>query len=540
MPPGWDAADALAEGWTPDQALKWERDHAKILTSRSIEARRLAEEKLLMEKKTPEDSTQENPLSATDEKDQYHNVIRIKKERALEIREDMPEEFNESNLAKLWSATNLDWLYVKQWSKWFQWDGSRWKEDKTDRVVNLSQEKMDEVIRLPQSKTLSRGQRNSICSKKTIRNVVDLAGSMRQHATETDEFDADPFLLGTPGGVVDLREGKIIEASREHMITKLTAVKPERGPMPMWNKVLDRCTKGDPDMRKYYQRWAGYLLTGDCKEEAFLFVHGQGNSGKSKFIDCLGDMLGDYCVTAKIETLMESKIERHTEEIACLAGARMVRTSEPEEGARWNEALLKLLTGRDTVSARRLYEKQFTFRPQFKLVVSGNFRPALKSTGEEIRRRMHFAEFPDPVPVEERIQDLPDLLRKEWPAILHWAIEGCLDWQRNGLGKPEAVEESTKEYLSEEDTLGRWIEECCEVCQASVTVGEAYKSYKVYVEAAGEGIVSMKRFSQRMEARGFGKKRSCGIRYITGLRLGKEPQQTQTSYMEKYEYDIKF
>ena len=226
------------------------------------------------------------------------------------------------------------------------------------------------------------------------------------------------------------------------------------------------------------------MLTGDCKEEAFLFVHGEGNSGKSKFIDCLGDMLGDYCTTAKIEMLMESKIERHSSEIAALAGARMVRASEPEEGARWNEALLKLITGRDTIAARRLYEEQFTFRPKFKLVIGGNFRPALKSTGEEIRRRMHFANFPGAVPPEERIYDLPEKLKSEWPAILQWAIDGCLAWQEMGLGKPEAVEEATKDYLDDEDTLGAWIDEKCEKCNDRVSSTDAYKNYKHYVESA--------------------------------------------------------
>jgi putative DNA primase/helicase len=270
------------------------------------------------------------------------------------------------------------------------------------------------------------------------------------------------------------------------------------------------------------------MLTGDCREEGFLFVHGAGNSGKSKFIDCLGDMLGKadeggYCATAKIEMLMESKVERHTEEMACLAGARMVRTSEPDEGARWNEALLKLITGRDTVSARRLYEKQFTFRPEFKLVINGNFRPAFKNTGEEIRRRMHFVEFPESIPESERIHNLPELLQAEWPAIMAWAVEGCLEWQRIGLCKPESVKASVAEYLSEEDTLGKWLEECCTLgAGLKVASGEAYKSYKSYVDKAGEGIVSQKRFSQRMEARGFGRHKAS-VTYITGLDIVQQP-----------------
>jgi P4 family phage/plasmid primase-like protien len=199
----------------------------------------------------------------------------------------------------------------------------------------------------------------------------------------------------------------------------------------------------------------------------------------------------------------------------------MVRTSEPDEGARWNEALLKLITGRDTVSARRLYEKQFTFRPEFKLLVNGNFRPAFKSTGEEIFRRMHFVEFPESIPESERIYNLPELLRDEWPAIMAWMVEGCLEWQRVGLSRPESVKVATKEYLGEEDTLGRWIEDCCTVgANLKVPSSEAYKSYKAYVEKSGEGVVSHKRFSQRMEARGFARHKTSTNRYILCLDIG--------------------
>jgi P4 family phage/plasmid primase-like protien len=196
----------------------------------------------------------------------------------------------------------------------------------------------------------------------------------------------------------------------------------------------------------------------------------------------------------------------------------MVRTSEPDEGSRWNEALLKLITGRDTVSARRLYEKQFTFRPEFKLMVNGNFRPAFKSTGEEIFRRMHFVEFPETIPESERIYNLPDLLKEEWPGILQWAIEGCLEWQRIGLKRPESVKVATRDYLGEEDTLGRWIEDCCTVGPSlKVGASEAYNSYKSYVDKAGEGVVSQKRFSQRMEARGYGRQKTSTMRYIIGI-----------------------
>lgn len=528
MPEGWDLADA--EGWTTEQTIAWARERLKEVTSLELERekkKRQQSAKKALEADSADSVTANTEIPPEPQKplqpaiahveEQDGNVVRLK---AVKISEYLPEAFSIDALSHAWSGdVGQDYKFIVPWNKWIKWDGSRWVIDHKNRIFFDAMHKMREVVNWPAAMSLSRSQKAAIGGRDVLKALLSQAGTFPCHAMLPDELDADDYLLGTPDGVVDLKTGKLRETEKDDYITKSTAVAPCRGPMPYWDSVLNRCTQGDESMRQYYQRWAGYMLTGDCKEEAFLFVHGEGNSGKSKFIDCLGDMLGDYTATAKIEMLMESRIERHSSEIAALAGARMVRASEPEEGARWNEALLKLITGRDTIAARRLYEEQFTFRPKFKLVIGGNFRPALKSTGEEIRRRMHFANFPGAVPVEERIYDLPEKLRAEWPAILQWAIDGCMAWQAYGLGKPEAVEEATKDYLDDEDTLGAWINECCEKCNDRVSSTSAYKSYVAYIEARREGVVSQKRWAQRLEARGFDKKRTASGIFILGMRL---------------------
>lgn len=528
QPLGWDLADALDEGWDTAQTIAWAKEHKNSASLEPVDtqvAKKAAIERAIsMEKKTPENLHIAPPLETTSIEIEpipvrTGNVVSLQAQR-LELSPLMPPEFSEVALARSWSANHgRNWRYIAAWDVWMSWDGSRWEIDKRNTITRVTSDAMVEAANWQSAQNLTIGQRRSMCSKKNISNVLAVASP--DHTVLPEELDSNPFLLGTPDGVIDLRTGDIRPATVDDLITKMTKVSPKRGVMPNWEKaVLDRCTGGDPDMREYYQRWVGYMLTGDCREEGFLFIHGPGNSGKSKFVDCIGDLMGDYCMTAKVEMLMESKFERHTEEIACLAGARMVRTSEPEEGSRWNEALLKLLTGRDTISARRLYEKQFTFRPQFKLIMSGNFRPALKSTGEEIRRRMHFVEFPNSIPESERIYDLPERLQDEWPAILQWAIDGCIKWQNSGLSRPAAVIEATKEYLSDEDTLGQWVDECCHVADnVKVSSSDAYLSYKRRAETHGEKPTSQKRFSQRLESRGFERLRTTGGRYFAGLRL---------------------
>ncbi len=532
-PQGWDLADAVSEGWTRDDIVTFAEERVSLLTSRELE-----KHKLEQEKKTVQNAPIEgeyvpvlDPTILPPPAEQLPpNVTKIKPHTAI-TQDYLPPEFSELSMARHWSNHDgKDWCYVVAWGKWVKWDGARWCIDEINGITNIIGEEMTRATYWLEAKSLSETARKALCTKRNIANVRDLAACIPAHATLPAQWDANPWLMGTPEGTLDLKTGKVRAPERSDMITRQAAVSPKRGKHPQWDKVLDRCTRGDKEMRDYYQRWCGYILTGDCREEGFLFIHGAGNSGKSKFIDCIGDILGKadeggYCATAKIEMLMESKHERHTEEMACLAGARMVRTSEPDEGARWNEALLKLITGRDTVSARRLYEKQFTFKPEFKLMINGNFKPAFKNTGEEIRRRMHFVEFPDSIPEADRIQNLPELLREEWPAIMQWMIDGCLEWQRIGLSKPQQVKDATHAYLAEEDTMGRWIEEQCTVgASLKVQSGEAYRSYKAFVESHGEGVVSQKRFSQRMEARGYGKaKGGSGARYILGLDIVPAP-----------------
>lgn len=553
QPNKWDLADALADGWTPAQLLEWAKPRITALTSREIEKQREDAEKKTMLSEQLSGNSEANHVPEFDEDSSIYDLPPLEPEphmqmiinvqpqqiadapavkpaklkRHTRVTESLaPEliEFSDDHLAKVWAGSDgQDWLYCHGWECWMQWDGSRWSIDRKKSVTNIVSDYLNSAAAWHEAGQLSFKDRRGLGGVDKSAKVLRRASSLPTIARLPEDFDADPFLLGTPDGTIDLRTGQLIAPVREHYITRQTAVSPKAIPTPQWDKVIARCTRGDPEMQKYYQRWAGYTLTGDCSEEGFLFVHGAGNSGKSKFIDCLGDMMGKadvggYCATAKIEMLMESKIERHTEELASLAGARMVRTSEPDEGSRWNEALLKLITGRDTVSARRLYEKQFTFRPEFKLMVNGNFRPAFKSTGEEIFRRMHFVEFPESIPEAERILNLPALLEEEWPGILQWAIEGCLEWQRIGLKRPESVKAATRDYLGEEDTLGRWIEECCTVGPSlKVGASDAYHSYKTYVDKAGEGVVSQKRFSQRMEARGYVRQKTSTMRYIIGI-----------------------
>lgn len=432
---------------------------------------------------------------------------------------DMPQAHSEDALAESFTAgPGQEWKSCPAWGAWFRWDGSRWAEDVTKKIT------FEVRIQLRKMATDAQGDvtlagRQKIVTLKTATSVIGLCNADPRHSTAPDDWDKDTMLLGVPGGVIDLRIGKLLESDRDHLISKQTLCAPERGPHPHWDMILDRACKGDAALRGFIQRWCGYILTGDTREERFLFVHGPGGGGKSKFLEPLSAILHDYRKTTSMEAFMAQRNPAHSEEIARLAGARLVTASETEESGRWNESRIKQLTGRDVVAARHMHRSTFEFMPQFKLIFVGNHKPALRSVGEEMRRRIDLLEWADSIPESQRIYDLPQRLQAEYPAILQWMIDGCMEWQRVGLGKVSYITDAVENYLSTEDSLGTWLEECCIVADEQEGSAALYSSFKLWAEKNGEFCPSSRRFGQQLENRGFLRYRSSTERGFNGLRL---------------------
>ncbi|MES1198525.1 MAG: phage/plasmid primase, P4 family [Pseudomonadota bacterium] len=344
-----------------------------------------------------------------------------------------------------------------------------------------------------------------------------------------DYWNPNPFMLGTPAGVVNLKTGKMRDAESEDRITKLTRVSPipleefdaERD-CPRWLDFLDDVCGDDSDLVRLIQQYAGYSLTGDVSEHKLLFVYGAGRNGKGTLQNQLRLVMGDYAVVANMATFAESKYDRHLTELAALAGARLVAASETEEGRAWAEARLKACTGGDPITARFMRQDEFTYEPQFKLFFIGNHKPNLHNVDDAIKARVNIVPF-DFKP--EKIDTaLNEKLKREWRAILSWMIEGCLDWRENGLIIPKVVKDANAEYFSEQDTLGRWIEDCCDLGrQHASTNGALFESYTAFAGLRGDiATGKSKSFPDEMMKRGFQRiKDECGIRGrgFRGIRL---------------------
>jgi putative DNA primase/helicase len=260
-----------------------------------------------------------------------------------------------------------DLRYVAAWSRWLSYDGSRWQFDDTLKAFDLARK----ICRATAARCNKPKIATLVTSAKTVAAVERLAKADRRIAATVDQFDADPWLLNTPGGVVDLRNGKICPHRADDYLSKITNVAPDSNcSISLWKDFLQVVTNKDHDLIGYLQRLSGYSLTGITIEHILAFLWGTGANGKSTFIDAITQCLGDYHRTAPIETFTATYSDRHPTDLAGLRGARLVTAVETEEGRHWAESKIKTLTGGDKISARFMRQDFFEYVPQFKLVIA--------------------------------------------------------------------------------------------------------------------------------------------------------------------------
>jgi putative DNA primase/helicase len=444
--------------------------------------------------------------------------LQVIAEKTTVVVDDRPTEFSDDALAQRFEEEYGDHMrYVAAWSRWFSFDGQRWKPDDTRLAFDRSRA----VCRKAAKECEDKKARAIVSSARSVNAVLTLASSSRQIAATVDQWDADPWLLNTPNGVVDLRTGQMRPHRPEDYMTKMTGVAPDPNcDIQTWLDFLDRITEANDELVGFLQRLSGYSLTGVTYEHSLSFLYGRGSNGKTTFLNAITQCAGDYHKTSPIETFTETKNERHPTELASLHGARLVTAVETEEGRRWAESKIKALTGGDRISARFMRQDFFEFTPQFKLMVTGNHKPGLRSVDEAIKRRLNLIPFNVTIPKEEQDVELPNKLKAELPGILYWMIQGCLEWQQNGLNPPECVKAATEAYRDAEDPTSAWIEErCIREPNAKTNRTHLHADWVEWAAKSGETAGSARAFYDRLEGKGFDQVKISGVRHFKGLRL---------------------
>jgi putative DNA primase/helicase len=351
--------------------------------------------------------------------------------------------------------------------------------------------------------------------------MITLAASAKSLEASSSDFDQQPHLLNCLNGTVDLRDGVLQLHDRKNFITKLVDV--AYAPMatcPRWEQFLMEVFAGDKELIAFVQRAVGYSLTGHTREHAFFIPYGNGMNGKSVFMRQVLALGGDAARTTSFTTFTadHNKQKGNTPELAELAGMRIVAASEPDEGVRLSESVIKSLTGDDKIEVCKKFEAPFNFVPQFKLWLPTNHKPEIRGIDDGIWRRPRLIPFT--VSFEGKAdKQLSEKLFAEQQGILAWAVRGAIDWFANGLGECRTVVDATRSYRQESDALGSFIEDCVTHVDGRFTSNaELYRVYTRWCEANGLEPWQQNPFSKKFKARGYHDNKVKGVRGFIGIK----------------------
>jgi putative DNA primase/helicase len=407
--------------------------------------------------------------------------------------------------------------YCQHYKKWFIWNGQYWARDDENKIQGYAIEAVRSIIDqanlLPESdyrKALINHSLRSESSGK-LDALIKIATGLKGIAITPECLDANPWLLNTKNGVIDLRSGKLLPHDPKYLITKIckAAIDPNCK-TPLWDGLLSKITEGNEFLSRYIQKAIGYALSGDISEQAIFILYGNGSNGKSTLLNVIGNLLGEYAQNTPAETFMQKKNEGVNNDVARLKGARFVTAIEVEEGKRLAESLVKSMTGGDKLTTRFLYGEFFDYEPQFKVFLACNHKPNIRDNTNSIWRRIKLLPFTATISEHERDKKLPlKIQATELPGILAWAVQGCLAWQNEGLGMPDTVQKATEEYRSEMDTFGAFLEEAC-VIENGVKVSNSTVRgrYKEWCEENGDFALGQKAFRGKLQERGIEGRRS--------------------------------
>lgn len=426
------------------------------------------------------------------------------------------------NARRLVRNHGRDIRYCHIWGKWLAWNDRRWEVDENGEIMRRAKETSISIYREvaraaneDERKTMARWALASEAASR-MKAMIELAQSEPGIPVAPGELDADDWILNVKNGILDLRTGKLLPHAREAMLTKLAPVEyaPETT-CPVWLAFLERIMDGNQELISFLQRAVGYALTGDTREEVIFLLYGTGANGKSTFLETMQGLLGDYARQADFSTFLLKQNETVRNDLARLAGVRLVSAIELEAGKRLSESVVKQVTGRDTVTARFLFREYFEYRPKMKIFLACNHKPVIKGNDHAIWRRIRLIPFNVTIPDEEQDKDLDRKLRTELPGIFAWAVQGCLDWQEHGLGTPGAVQDATEEYREEMDVLGEFLVRRCLVGDGlRAFSSDLYRAYLDWAQDTGiRKPMSQTMFGSRLSERGFTRKKSTGGNY---------------------------
>lgn len=402
--------------------------------------------------------------------------------------------------------------YCYQMDKWLIWDGKKWVIDSADKITVKAGEcvrSMYDFLSKISDDDVRKKLFNHAMKSEDARKLSAMIRLAKGRMTvSVDELDQDQWLINSPTGIIDLRTGALLPHDPEKNMTKMiTANYDSFAECPVFEKFIHDIFNGNENLVKFMQRFLGYCLTGDTREQQFVIAHGDGRNGKGTLLNLISEILADYGKTTPTEVLYSKKFDKASNDVARLAGARFVVASEGEKGKKFDEPLIKKMTGQDMLAARYLYKETFEFMPQFKLILMTNDKPVASEDDAALWERIQLVPFNQKFLGEKANKNLKYQLREpnELSGILQWLIAGCLEWQRIGLQPPQEVILATQEYRSENDKLQDWIDDCCVVNEKLISSPkDLYRNFQTWCLSNGEKFIMIhKHFVKSLAKHGF-------------------------------------
>jgi P4 family phage/plasmid primase-like protien len=450
----------------------------------------------------------------------------------------------------------LRWL--KDEENWVTYKGVRWVRDK-DSGPRLVREAMlvardfeaDNYSDQRQKDDSGKEKPGSSPREKFIKSLSDNSTTANFKAISqaiaisddlsavSGDFDKDPYLLGVGNGVLDLRSGKLIDGAAEQMISKGTYVEFDpTAECPLFETYL-KSSMPDQSMREYLQAIMGYSATGSTIEQAFFIHWGETNNGKSVLMNILRELLGEHMGSASSKALVRSKGEKHSVEIADLAGPRFLQMSETAEGDHLEEATIKQITGGDRIAARKIAQSNQEWRIAGKIHILTNHLPHISPSASN-KRRLHLVRWP--VEIKKPDLRLEEKIRvAELPGVLNWLVRGAQMWAENleqtqvagegrptGLVRPHTAQADLDEYLFDEDELAQWLMEATTATDVpAAKASTAYQSYKQWKWTRGGKELSQTAFGKKLKERKIDSKRKTdGVYFHFALRIPVDANST--------------
>ncbi len=391
-----------------------------------------------------------------------------------------------------------------------RWDGAKGGPAARRHALSAARQLRDEALALGR-KDRARVEQyaRQLESSSRIDNTLKEARCREVIESYAEDFDRDPMLLNCSNGIVDLRTGKLRPHNPADMMTKLCPVVYDpKARLDLWDSFLDTMTEGETELQEFLQRAVGYSITGDTGEEVLFFIHGDTATGKSTFLQAILSTLGDYAMTANFATFLKN---RHGDNIrvdlANMNGKRLIVSSEVDEGKSLAEGIIKSMTGGEKIRTRFLYQNEFEYQPQFSLWLAANHAPRINDADAAMWRRILRIPFENMIPEDERDPQVKQILsdpKQAGPAILGWAVEGCLAWQKDRLQVPGIVREATQELRVEMDPLADFFDEQCVIGEGlTVPVSDLRKAYDRWAQEAGiKHTINPRNFNLRLRDKG--------------------------------------